>query len=485
MSNTLGFSWQNTYTSLPDVFYTYQAPTPVSTPDVVILNNKLISALGLDFSCLDSKELAAIFSGNQVLHKCQPFAQAYAGHQFGHFTMLGDGRAITLGEHLTPCGQIVDIQLKGAGPTCYSRRGDGRAAVGPMLREYIISEAMFALGIPSTRSLALVTSGEDVVREEYLPGAILTRVATSHIRVGTFEFAAMQQSSNLLEALVDYTIKRHKITLAEGDNKALVLLDDVITKQVDLITDWMRVGFIHGVMNTDNMALSGETLDYGPCAFMDVYSPDTVFSSIDHSGRYAYANQPMIANWNITKLAETLLPLIAADIDTAIALAKEHLSKFTELYEQKWLNMMRAKLGIFGSEATDSQLILDLLNWMQKNYLDYTNTFCDLINQDRLSYGPYQSEEFLAWYKRWHERLGQNNESLDCSYKLMQKTNPLLIPRNHRVEQALDKANEGNYEAVYDLLTALKSPYEESKSLDYYRALPKNSERIYQTFCGT
>jgi len=373
-----GFQFQTTYTDLPDGFYTRLDPAPAPTPEMVILNDGLAASLGLDFSALTDQEKAALFAGNTLPEGAEPFAQAYAGHQFGHFTILGDGRAHVWGEHMTPDGQRLDIQFKGSGRTPYSRRGDGRAALGPMLREYIISEAMHALGIPTTRSLAVVTTGEDVLRETMLPGAILTRVAASHIRVGSLEFAAAQGDKDTVVALLNYTINRHDPDLKDAENKALAMLERVMERQSDLIVHWMRVGFIHGVMNTDNMTISGETIDYGPCAFMDAYDPNTVFSSIDQMGRYAYANQPVIAQWNIARLAEALLPLIDADIDRAVQKAEEAVNRFPALYKTKWLAMMRAKLGLFGAQDGDEKLISDLLDWMQHHHADWTNTFRDL-----------------------------------------------------------------------------------------------------------
>ena len=360
------FRLESTYAELPPVFFNKLSPTPVSQPSLVIFNDKLTDEIGLNLSAMDEKDLIKLLSGNLIPDGVEPFAQAYAGHQFGNFTMLGDGRAIVLGEHLTPSGDRFDIQLKGSGRTPYSRGGDGRAALGPMLREYIISEAMHSLGIPTTRSLAVVTTGERVYREDELTGAILTRVAGSHIRVGTFEFAAIQQDKAITRALLDYLIHRHFPAIREDENSALSLLNAVIQQQADLITHWMRVGFIHGVMNTDNMALSGETIDYGPCAFMDRFAPDTVFSSIDHRGRYAYANQPHIAQWNIARLAEAILPLIDEDREKAIEMAEEALNAFESIYKNKWLTMMCSKLGLSEINEINEKLVTDLLDLMHK-----------------------------------------------------------------------------------------------------------------------
>jgi len=480
-----GFNFGSTYLQLPKVFYTKLLPEPVPKPEMVILNTPLATDMGLDFSGLNADELAILFAGNQMPEETEPFAQAYAGHQFGHLTMLGDGRAIVWGEHVTPSDQRLDLQFKGSGPTPYSRGGDGRAAIGPMLREYIISEAMHALNIPTTRSLAVVTNGEQVYRETPLPGAILTRVASSHIRVGTFQYAAMQQNNETIQALLDYTIKRHYPEIAEEKNKPLWLLKAIIEKQAELITHWMRVGFIHGVMNTDNMALSGETIDYGPCAFMDTYDPGTVFSSIDRMGRYAYANQPAIAQWNLARLAETLLPLLDENIEKAKEMAEETIAGFGKIYKEKSLSMLRAKLGLFGTQAEDESLSTDLLDWMQQQDLDYTNTFLDLTSEEPPQAKPYDDDTFREWLTRWQARLARNSNPIEDSLTLMRANNPALIPRNHKVEQALDGATNGDLQPMEDLLTALKEPYKNQPDLKPYQSPPKPEERVCQTFCGT
>jgi uncharacterized protein YdiU (UPF0061 family) len=344
---------------------------------------------------------------------------------------------------------------------------------------------MQALGVPTTRSLAVVTTGEDVLRETMLPGAILTRVASSHIRVGTFEFAAAQGDKTMVETLLDYTINRHDPDLDGADNKACACLERVMERQADLIVHWMRVGFIHGVMNTDNMTISGETIDYGPCAFMDAYDPNTVFSSIDQMGRYAYANQPVIAQWNIARLAEALLPLIDADMDKAVDKAEKAVNRFPALYKTKWLAMMRAKLGLFGTQDGDEKLISDLLGWMQHNHADWTNTFRDLSMREKPAGQPYDTKPFTAWYERWQARLGQNTKPLKSSLCLMKNTNPAIIPRNHKVEEALEAATAGNLQPFHDLLAALKEPYKDSAALTPYQSPPSPSQRVYQTFCGT
>ena len=480
-----GFNFDNTYIHLPKAFYTELSPVPVRKPEIVIFNAPLATDMGLDFSGISADIKAALFSGNIMPEGSEPLAQAYAGHQFGHFTMLGDGRAIVWGEHITPSGQRLDIQFKGSGPTPYSRGADGRAVLGPMLREYIISEAMHALNIPTTRSLAVVTNGEKVYRETGLPGAILTRIASSHIRVGTFEYAALQQDKGIIQTLVNYTIDRHYPWIKEEQNKTLSLLKAVMEKQANLITHWMRVGFIHGVMNTDNMTLSGETIDYGPCAFMDSYDPRTVFSSIDHMGRYAYANQPDIAQWNLARLAETMLPLLDDEIEKAADTTEEAVNGFGALYKDKWLSMMRAKLGLFGARAEDESLITDLLDWMQRAGADYTNTFRHLTEEKPPQGKPYNDKTFKEWYTRWQAQLAKNTKPLKSSLSLMRANNPAVIPRNQKVEQVLDAATNGDLKPLKDLLTALQEPYKNRSDLKPYQSPPKQDERVYQTFCGT
>lgn len=478
------FNFQNTYSTLGQEFYTHLHPALVPMPEMVVLNEALAEFLDLDFSGITSQQKAALFSGNSLPEGAEPLSQAYAGHQFGHLAMLGDGRAHLLGEHVTRA-QKYDIQLKGSGRTPYSRSGDGKAALGPMLREYIISEAMHSLGIPTTRSLAVVSSGEQVFRESPLPGAILTRVAASHIRVGTFQYAAIQKDINLLQRLLDFTIKRHEPQLNNTENKALALLETVAERQADLIVHWMRVGFIHGVMNTDNMTLSGETIDYGPCAFMDAYHPDTVFSSIDQMGRYAYGNQPKIAQWNIARLAEALLPLIDTNPDKSVKLAEKIVLNFMNIYETKWLDMMRAKLGLSGWHKDDEKLISDFLNWMDKNQADYTNTFRDLGMAVFSEKNYYKNKEFKSWKVRWIARQQKNKTNNEAVLRLMKNTNPAVIPRNHNVEKVLKRSEEGNFKYLFKLLEILKDPYKEGPHLSEYQGLPEPDERVYQTFCGT
>ena len=485
MRKEFNLQFDNSYLSLPECFYTQCNPTTVRAPEVVIFNSDLAEKVGLDFSNISPKEKAAILSGNHRLNGGGYFSQAYAGHQFGYFTMLGDGRAITWGEHVTAKGKRFDIQFKGSGRTAYSGNGDGRAALGPVLREYIISEAMHHLGIPTTRSLAVIKTGEDVIRETMLPGAILTRIASSHLRVGTFEFAAAQTEQRAIAELLGYTVARHYPELIDTDNQAAALLKAVVEKQADLIVQWMRVGFIHGVMNTDNMALSGETIDYGPCAFMDSYNPKTVFSSIDQQGRYAYHNQPYIAQWNLARLAETLLPLINANPNKAIDIAEEIIGSFSNVYHSKWLQMMRTKLGLSGSNHNDALLIDDLLNWMHSNHTDFTNTFSDLGQKNKPSGEHYDSQQFNDWYQRWQERLPKDPESLNQALDSMKAANPAVIPRNHQVEKVLTAANTGDFSALYEFLEVLKQPYKSNDKFKAYQLPPLPSERVYQTFCGT
>ncbi len=479
---TIGWHFDNSYSKLSNNFKEEIKPTPVNNPELVILNKELANNLNLDFSKIDKKKLSEIFSGNSLPEGTKSIAQAYAGHQFGHFTMLGDGRAVLLGEHLVNKNKRFDIQFKGSGKTSFSRGGDGRAVLGPMLREYIISEAIHALNIPTTRSLAVVKTGEKVVRESLLQGAILTRVATSHIRVGTFQYIAATQNIDDLETLVDYTINRHYPEIKSSKTKALDLLNLVMEKQCQLVVDWMRVGFIHGVMNTDNMAISGETIDYGPCAFMDHYDPKTVFSSIDKFGRYAFSNQPPITKWNLARFAECLIPLIDKNENTSIKIASEIIDNFQNIYEEKWLNMMRDKLGLFGEDMNDKKLINDLLKLMEKNKSDYTNTFYNLMD---IKNNIYKDKNFIIWINNWKKRINSNKTSNQKQIELMKKSNPVVIPRNHKVEEALAAAEEGNFEVVINLLSILKKPYDLQKNSANYQSPPPLSDQKYQTFCGT
>ncbi|MDA9687600.1 YdiU family protein [Candidatus Pelagibacter sp.] len=482
---TIGWRFDNTYSKLPESFASNTVPTPVKSPELKILNNNLADELGLSFSLINEKELSNLFSGNLLPEGSNSIAQAYAGHQFGHFTMLGDGRAVLMGEHISKKNQRFDIQFKGSGKTPFSRNGDGRAALGPMLREYIISEAMHALNIPTTRSLAVVKTGEHVVRENILQGAILTRVASSHLRVGTFQYITARQNQNELKKLIDYTIDRHYPNIKQSKNQAIDLLKVLMEKQINLVVNWMRVGFIHGVMNTDNMTISGETIDYGPCAFMDIYDPQTVFSSIDELGRYAYFNQPSITKWNLARFAECLVPLIDKDKDKAIDIATETINSFEKNYEDKWINMMRDKLGLFGENPKDQVLILDLLTWMHQNKADYTNTFCFLMNEKIKNDEVYKDENFLIWKKRWEDRLKLNNNNSIKYLSLMRSVNPLVIPRNHNVEEVLEAANKNDFTKLKNFIKILEKPYENQKNISDYQSSASLSDKKYQTFCGT
>lgn len=483
---TTGWNLDNSYARLPGRFFTRLNPTPVRSPKLIILNEALAASLGFNADELKNEDNVAVFAGNRLPQGAEPLAQAYAAHQFGHFTMLGDGRALLLGEQITPQGERVDIQLKGSGRTPYSRGGDGRAALGPMLREYIISEAMHGLGIATTRSLAVVTTGEAVIRQTELPGAILTRVAASHIRVGTFQYIANWGTIEDIRMLADYTLQRHYPDIGPLPERYLALLKAVVSRQAALIAKWQLAGFIHGVMNTDNMAISGETIDYGPCAFMDTYDPATVFSSIDRQGRYAYANQPPIAAWNLARFADTLLPLLHRDEAQAVRLAEDVLTGFQEQYHRTWLAGMRAKLGLFNEEAADESLIDQLLNLMEEYRADYTNTFRMLTLETKEAEGLFQTPGFAQWHESWRARLGRQQEAEAAWRQLMRDSNPAVIPRNHRVEEALERAVEyADYSAMNKLLAVLAKPYAYTPEQAEYTALPVPSTVPYQTFCGT
>lgn len=477
---------ENTYCELPNIFYSKEIPEKILNPKLVEFNKELAEDLGLDLKFLNSDEGIQYLVGNKLLEGSTPIAQAYAGHQFGHFTMLGDGRAILLGEFISRNGQRFDIQLKGTGKTKYSRGGDGKAALGPMLREYIISEGMYGLKIPTTRSLAVISTGENVIREEILEGALLVRIAKSHIRVGTFQFARNFGDVEDLKKLADYTLNRHfKKDTYEG-NPYLYLLKEVINNQAKLISKWQVVGFIHGVMNTDNMTISGETIDYGPCAFMDSYDINTVFSSIDINGRYAYGNQPKIGVWNLTRFAESLLPLLDDDIDNAIKIAEEALSNYGKLYNEYYFNGMRAKLGLFNKEEEDENLILSLLTIMNKFKADYTNTFLNLTLGNLEEMSIFKSDDFKKWYESWQARLAKQNKSRDEIKKLMQSNNPTVIPRNYIVENAIKAAvNNNDYSVINKFLEALKNPYDYSNISEEYSKIPEVPSCPYKTYCGT
>jgi serine/tyrosine/threonine adenylyltransferase len=486
----LGF--QHSYCALPGPFYARVIPAAVADPKVVVFNARLADELGLDPGVLES-EAALTFSGNRLPEDADPIAMAYAGHQFGVFVpSLGDGRALLLGELRARDGRVLDVQLKGAGLTPFSRNGDGRAVLGPMLREYLISEAMHALGVPTSRSLAVVTTGEAVYRQGALPGAVLTRVAASHIRVGTFQYFAARGDSEALRQLLDYVIARHYPSARESAVPALAVLQEVIRRQARLIADWMRLGFIHGVMNTDNMAVSGETLDYGPCAFMDEYDPKTVFSSIDHGGRYAYANQPAIAQWNLARFAETLLPLIDSDTDKAVAMASAALESFSAQFETLFLTALTAKVGLSTAMEGDVELIRQLLATMQRSRADLTLTFRQLatVAEHPAEVAPlrqlFNGDAGLdEWLSQWRQRLTQDPQTAAERARSMRATNPAFIPRNHRVQAALDAAERGDYQPFEKLLAILQRPYDDQPEFSEYLRPPQSAERVLQTFCGT
>lgn len=478
----------NSYVQLPERFYARVHPTPVAAPSLIRFNETLAGELGIDRSKNDDA-LATIFSGNVIPEGAQPLAQVYAGHQFGHLTpQLGDGRALLLGEVIDSHGQRRDIQLKGSGLTLFSRNGDGRAALGPVIREYIVSEAMHALGIRTTRALAAVTTGEPVLRETVLPGAIFTRVAASHIRVGTFEYFALQGDLEAIRILADYVIDRHYPQAKQAQHPYHALLAAVVEAQASLVASWMLIGFIHGVMNTDNMTVSGETIDYGPCAFMDAYDAATVFSSIDRHGRYAYGNQPRIAQWNLARFAEAIVPLLDEDIERAIAVAEEIIGTFPATYETVWLAGMHRKLGLFAPEAEDIALISDLYGLMQAHGADFTLTFRGLSDaegtQARRLFA--NAADFDAWLARWQERMQRQPQTKAEAEMFMHSANPAFIPRNHRVEAAITAAVEReDFSRMDELMTVLSRPYDNQPEFAEYANPPELSDVPYRTFCGT
>ncbi|MCA1402755.1 protein adenylyltransferase SelO [Bradyrhizobium sp. BRP56] len=489
---TIHFPFQNTYSALPANFFARVAPTPVAAPRLIKLNRALAVQLGLDPDLLSTPEGAEILAGKRLPDGADPIAMAYAGHQFGQFVpQLGDGRAILLGEVIDKDGVRRDIQLKGSGPTPFSRRGDGRAALGPVLREYIVSEAMFALGIPTTRSLAAVVTGEPVMRETALPGAVLTRVAASHIRVGTFQFFAARSDTEGVRALADHVIARHYPELKDAAQPYHALLAGVVARQAALVARWLLVGFIHGVMNTDNTSISGETIDYGPCAFLDAYNPAQVFSSIDEMGRYAYANQPRIALWNLTRLAECLLPLFADEQEKAIEQAQVILGEFPEKFTAAYNAGLRAKVGLFTVRDGDEALIQDLLDAMAKNAADFTLTFRHLgeaASDDAADVRAQFTDPaaFDEWAARWRARLALEPQTPAERKAAMQAVNPAFIPRNHRIEAVIAAAvNSDDYAPFEELLTVLAKPYEDQPQFAAYADPPLPEQRVTQTFCGT
>jgi len=486
------FAFDNTYARELEGFYVPWKAAQVARPALVKLNYELADELGLDAAALDSDEGARIFAGNEIPEGAVPLAQAYAGHQFGGFApQLGDGRALLLGEVIDLNGRRRDIQLKGSGPTPFSRNGDGRAALGPVLREYLIGEAMHALGIPTTRALAAVLTGEPVYRETALPGAVLTRVAASHIRVGTFQLFAARGEQAKVRRLADYVIERHYRELRGHANPYLGLLERVCDRQAALIASWMHVGFIHGVMNTDNMAISGETIDYGPCAFMDHYDPATVFSSIDTQGRYAYGNQPIIAQWNLARLAETLLPLIDADSKRAIARATEVVNAFPEQYQRHWLKGMRAKLGLVSEDEADLNLATDFLAAMKSNKVDYTLAFryladAALGDEEKIRALFADASAYDLWSGHWRTRLARENVTPEQRAQMIRRVSPAFIPRNHRVEEALSAAVEhSNYAPFETLLKFLSHPFDDQPEFAAFAAPAPEGQGCYRTFCGT
>ncbi len=490
----VNFPFDNRYVQLPARFHAQATPTPVRAPALLQLNRKLAEELGLDADALAQDDGVAILAGNQLPEGSDPLAMTYAGYQFGTWVpLLGDGRAILLGEVVDRSGMRRDIQLKGAGPTPFSRRGDGRAGIGPVLREYLLSESMAALGVPTTRSLAAIKTGEPIFRRRPEPGAVLTRVAQSHIRVGTFQFFGARRDDEAVQLLADHTIERHYPRANDAENRYIGLLDAVIANQAKLIAHWQLVGFIHGVMNTDNCSIAGETLDYGPCAFMDSSHPNTVFSSIDRRGRYAYRNQPTMAQWNLVGFAETLLPLFADEEGTAIEMAKESLQRFSTHFENEQLSGWRKKLGLTTEDPSDADLIEQLLKSMAENHADFTLTcrhLCALSADDPDRDGPAREgfddpSPFDAWAARWRLRLRQENSSDVPRQQLMRSANPAFIPRNHRVEEALQAAEEDNLKPFETLLKVLETPYDDQPEHEPLSAAPRPDQIVHETFCGT
>jgi len=472
---------ENSYLKLPSKLYSIQSPKKVINPKKIYFNFDLALDLGLGF--LSEVEILDYFSGNKIPKGSISISQAYAGHQFGRFNMLGDGRAVLLGEQITPKNIRYDIQLKGSGKTPYSRRGDGKATLSSMLREYIISEAMYFLKIPTTRSLAVIQTDEKVYRDKIYNGGVLTRISSSHIRFGTFEFVRNFCSKNDLEIFIKYVIDRHYPQISNANNPVVALFELVMIKQVHLIVNWMRVGFIHGVMNTDNMSISGETIDYGPCAFMNTYKPNTVFSSIDKNGRYSFENQPNILHWNLTVFANTLIPIISENKEKSIALIKEKLNEFPSIFSNNWYNMMYKKLGILKPIEKDKILVDSLLELMNNYKADYTNTFAALTLDDVSNDVLFTSNKFKKWQKKWKDRINSLNNNAK-SFKLMKEQNPLIIPRNHLVELALENSINGNFNQLNDLLNLVSNPYNYTSNYSFQN-IPEGFDDSYKTFCGT
>ena len=490
--------FNNRYVTLGETFYVKTRPTPVAKPALIKFNDALARLMGLSTGDLDTADLAAVFSGNTVPEGAEPLAMAYAGHQFGYFSpQLGDGRAILLGEMSGANGACFDMQLKGSGRTFYSRGGDGRAALGPVLREYLVSEAMAKLNVPTTRALAAVATGEPVAREQLLPGGVITRIASSFVRVGMFQYFATRGDVEAVKTLADYVIERNYPEVASAENPYVAFLEAVIERQARLIAQWMQLGFIHGVMNTDNMSIAGETIDYGPCAFMDAYDHDRVFSSIDHGGRYAYNNQPGIGLWNLTRLAESLAPLLADETDDAIEVAQTLLKSYRAQYEQSWLAGMRTKCGLTAREDTeqeDKSLIEALLNVMAVNHADFTLTFyylSQLWAQSSEHDGDCRSlfdspAQFDEWVVTWRGRLSRETRSDEARQANMRAVNPVYIPRNHQIEAAIRAAeDEGDFSVFHDLHEVLQNPFVRQAGKEHYQLPPEPEEVIQYTFCGT
>lgn len=481
------FPFDNTYARLPEDFFAQIAPTRVAAPRLIKFNDALAAELGLP--PLDDADKTALFSGNDLPGGAEPIAMAYAGHQFGGFSpQLGDGRAILLGEIVDRNGRRRDVQLKGSGPTPFSRRGDGRAALGPVLREYLVSEAFHALGIPATRALAAVTTGERVYREVALPGAVLTRVASSHIRVGTFQYFAARRDREAIMRLVEYVIDRHYPDARDAERPARALYESIIARQAQLVARWMQIGFIHGVMNTDNMSISGETIDFGPCAFMDHYDPAMVFSSIDTGGRYAYANQPIVAQWNLARLVETIMFLFDPDADKALDMAKESLATFQPVYQSAWLDGFRRKLGLFNAEDDDLDLIQKFLDALHATQSDFTIGFRSLAHMLAApsAENPLAAGAFAEWRERWEQRLSRQPQTKDAVADLLRASNPAFIPRNHRIEQVIEAAiDRDDFSRFHEMLAVLSRPYDDQPEHELFARPPQHEERVLQTFCGT
>jgi len=473
-----------TYTALPKNLFSEVNPKKFQDPQLILYNKNLSNTLGIQHENMTTNYLVETLLGYHLPENHRPIAQAYSGHQYGNFTTLGDGRAMLLGEIISRTGERFDVHLKGSGQTPYSRNADGNATLSTMLREYIISEAMSALRIPTSRSLAVIDTGEIVCRQHPEHGAILVRVAPSHIRFGTFEYARRDGNLGTIQSLLEHTIQRHYPELINSENTALALLDAVMRRQAELITEWMRVGFIHGVMNTDNMTVSGDTIDYGPCSFMNRYDLQTVFSSIDKNGRYSYGNQPYICKWNLARFAESLLPLLSNDHKQAVALAEKTIEQFDSIYEIKWLNMMANKLGLVNVKSADKDLIFDLLSIMHRNSLDYTNTFYGLT-YDLSSLEKEKKSDIDAWLLQWKKRLATSKNSIDSAQMHMKNYNPVIIPRNHLVESALKSSQNGNLDPAMSLASVLREPYQLLKNIEQYQTVPPNFDDDFQTFCGT